>query len=154
MIYAIIPATREHIESMAARARKADVDELLAAAGKTPAQAMEDGLRISLEAWVGTADGEPFCMFGLASPALLAGSGVPWMVGTVDLDRHAKVFLRHCRPVVAHWAESFDLWNYVDARNTRAVRWLRWLGFTIHPSEPHGLQGLPFHRFDMRCSHV
>ena len=38
----------------------------------------------------------------------------------------------------------------VDARNARAIRWLRWLGFRIHPAEAHGIQGLPFHRFEMR----
>jgi len=40
--------------------------------------------------------------------------------------------------------------NWVDARNTKAINWLRWLGFTVHDPVPFGVAGLPFHRFDMR----
>ena len=40
--------------------------------------------------------------------------------------------------------------NYVDERNTMAIRWLEWLGFEILPVEPFGVEGLPFHPFEMR----
>jgi hypothetical protein len=29
------------------------------------------------------------------------------------------------------------------------VRWLRRIGFTLHPAEPLGPLGVPFHRFEM-----
>ena len=41
------------------------------------------------------------------------------------------------------------LTNYADARNTTAIRWLRWLGFNILPAIPFGLDGLPFHPFEL-----
>lgn len=151
--YTITPATLELIEAMEPHARQADVDELQAASGKTPGEAMREGLKISLETWAGLVNGEPICIFGLAPASILGGSAIPWMISAEGVDRFAVGFIRRCRPVVAGWSQSFpSLWNYVDARNTRAIRWLRWLGFQIHPAQPHGLLGLPFHRFDMRSA--
>ena len=40
--------------------------------------------------------------------------------------------------------------NWVDDRNTCAIRWLKWMGFTIHEPEPYGVANLPFRRFDMK----
>lgn len=151
--YTIVPATLELIEAMEPHVRQADIEELRAAGGNTPGEAMREGLRMSMEAWIGLVDGEPICCFGVNAVSLLGRSGVPWMIGTDRIDRHAAGFLRRCRPVVQGWSESFDLlWNYVDARNTRAIRWLRWLGFEILPAQAYGLLGLPFHRFEMRSA--
>jgi hypothetical protein len=46
-------------------------------------------------------------------------------------------------------AESFpcEVVNYVDARNVRAVKWFKWLGFEVSEPEPFGLNGELFHRF-------
>ena len=41
------------------------------------------------------------------------------------------------------------MFNYVDARHTDAIRWLKWLGFTLHPATPYGPFDLPFHKFTM-----
>ena len=148
--YAIVSATPAHVEALQDHLRKADLDELAAAAGVAPGTALREGIRSSLEAWVGLADGVPFCLFGLAPASLLGGSAIPWLLGTDGMDRHAAGFLRRCRPVVDRWAGMFpDLWNHVDARNLKAIRWLRWLGFTIHPAAPYGVQQLPIHRFDL-----
>ena len=47
--------------------------------------------------------------------------------GRVALARHRLAFLRRCRDVVSRLAERYDtLWNYIDARNKVAIRWLAW----------------------------
>ena len=104
-----------------------------------------------MECWCGMADGEPICIFGVSSASPLSRSGIP-----VD-GRHRTPgpagfrVLRRSRNVVHDMLSRYDeLYNYVDARNTQAIRWLRWLGFTIMDTEPYGLCGLPFHRFEMR----
>lgn len=149
--FTIERATIEHIEHVACYVREADVEELSAAAGITPLEAMLIGRKWSVECWCGMADGEPICIFGVSSASPLSRSGHPWMVGTEHLDRLAFGFLRRSRNVVHDMLSRYDeLYNYVDARNTRAIRWLRWLGFTIMDTEPYGLCGLPFHRFEMR----
>lgn len=150
----MVTATLDHANELAGRVRQADVDEF-AAQDMTPWEVLKEGLTVSTLAWAGLRDGRVVCIFGIATPSILSGEGVPWMVGSEELDHCAYAFLRRSRMVVGHMLTLCEhLENYVDSRNTRAVRWLRWLGFQIHEPAPHGPHGVPFHRFEMRRSHV
>ena len=152
----IVPALPCHVPRIAENARKADEVELWAAACKSPADVMNQALDKSVLAWTGFIDGNPVCMFGVTPGAPLSGCGIPWMVGTRHLDRYAVLFLRRCRPVVEEMLSHFDLLhNYVDSRNVRAVRWLKWLGFEMSEPKPYGPFGVPFHAFQMKeINHV
>ena len=44
---------------------------------------------------------------------------------------------------------NIKLENYVDARNKRAIRVLKWLGFNIERPVLHGPNQMLFHRFTM-----
>lgn len=151
MNYRIVPLDLEHVASLATRCRPEDAREFWCASGQTPGHALMDGFR-SGSAMCGLADDLPLCAFGVSSASLLGGkTGVPWMIGTVDLDRHAAGFLRRCRPVVESMFSEFEvLSNYVDASNVRAIRWLKWLGFEFGQPEPYGWLDLPFIRFERR----
>jgi hypothetical protein len=61
------------------------------------------------------------------------------------IDRHPIAFLRESRRL----ADAFDreVVNYVDARNVKAVKWFRWLGFAVSEPVPYGPAGVLFHRF-------
>ncbi len=51
--------------------------------------------------------------------------------------------------MVARWLRTYRvLRNHVDARNSQAIRWLGWLGFTLKPAVPYGVARLPFHPFE------
>jgi hypothetical protein len=88
-------------------------------------------------------------MFGV-SPGEL-GEGRPWMIGTKDLDRFAMIFLRRNK---AKLKEMLDvrpvLANYVSVKNTRAIAWLTWLGFSFEPPVLWGHGRQPFQRFELR----
>jgi len=147
----IVPATLAHAEAMAPNMRQADRDEIWAASMSRPLDSLRNGVMASAHAWAGLADGEIACIFGVAPQSRLTGSGYAWMLATPLIERHQVTFLRHCRPAINDMSRGFTyLHNYVDARNTKAIRWLRWLGFTLHDPEPHGVMGLPFHHFEMR----
>ena len=151
MIAEIVPATAEHIAPIAYHVREADREEFWAATYSLPVDVMRRGLRVSDKAWTGLIDDVPVCMFGVASAGLLGGVGRPWMVGTDHLDRHALLFLKRCRKVVAEMVALFPiLENYVDSRNVRAIMWLKWLGFKMYDAAPVGVLGIPFIRFEMR----
>lgn len=151
MRYQIIPANQAHVEAMLPFVRQADRDEVLASAGKPIESLLGECVRTSVSAWVGLVDGEPICLFGLASPSLLSDTGIPWMIGTDGIDQYSKAFLRRSLWVVAMWRSDYPvLRNWVDVRNKTAIRWLRWLGFTLNEPEPYGVAGLPFHPFEMR----
>lgn len=140
--YAIIPATKQHLTFFAEHMRKEDRDEAVAQTGKHPSVALGYTFGGADLCMVGTADGVPVCMFGLTD-------GAPWMVATEGLAEHAKEFLSRCRSVVSHMHDiSPKLANYVDTRNTKAIRWLKWLGFVIMPPVKHGPYGALFHPFE------
>lgn len=148
--YRLTPGNTEMAMRIAEHARHADVVEL-AALGETPLSCLLRGLRNSPEAYTGWIDDEPVCMFGVAAVSVLTGYGAPWMVGTDAIDRHAIPFAKGSKDVIdgmfSHWDRLF---NYVDARNARAIRWLRFLGFHIGEPIPHGKNGEMFHPFELR----
>lgn len=147
----VVPASMFHVKHMAPRVRQADRDEMYAASLSTPEEALERGLERSTKAWAALFDGEVACIFGVAPGTSLSGVGYPWMLGTDLVDKHQVTFLRGCAKYVDDMAADFDsLVNYVDARNTKAIRWLKWLGFRIEEAKPAGILRMPFHRFEMR----
>lgn len=145
----IVIATEEHIIEVANKARPEDKAELWAATMSTPIVTLRRGLEHSDTAYAGLLDGMAVCVWGVAPVCLLTGLGAPWMVGTSDLDIHATKFLRRCRAPLLELFSGYDrLENYVDARNTKAIRWLKFMGFTINNDpQPYGMFSLPFYKF-------
>ena len=136
------------IEAIAAVARLADCEEMLACSGKTIAQVLEFSLAHSLRAWVIESGGLPLAAVGDAMAGI--GVGVPWMITTDHIASDPRGFLRASRAVLVEMQQRhYQLLNYVDARNTAAIRWLAWLGFVIGDAVPYGVQGLPFRKFHM-----
>lgn len=90
-------------------------------------------------------------MFGVAASSPLCRHGIPWFLGGPQIHANVPGFLRLSKAVVAKFLRHYPtLSNHVDARNSSAIRWLKWLGFTIRPAEPHGPFNLPFHPFEYR----
>lgn len=152
--YDIRKSTEDDVLFIAANMRKADADEVWALDRSTPLEALRVsylGTRVPA-ARTATADGVPFCMFGVAGGSLLSGDGKPWMLSTGNLPLHSRKFLRGSIEVAAGFLESYSfLRNYVDARNTVAIRWLQWVGFLVYyPAVPYGAAGELFHKFEMR----
>lgn len=139
---------------IAAVARQADIEEMRDGAGVSIAEALEFGLATSLRASVIMAGDKPLAAFGDASGGLFTGVGVPWLISTEHVTQHARGFLRICRPLVQDMLVRHSLlMNYVDDRNTAAIRWLQWLGFEMHEPIPAGVRGLPFRKFTMVRGH-
>lgn len=137
---------------VAERMRRADRDEVWASGGRSPREALERSLALSSHAWAGWIGTEPAAIFGVGPSALVGGFGVPWFLGAEVLERHPRPLLSMSRVWLDRIAALYPhLENYVDARNGRALRWLRRLGFTIHPAAPHGVARMPFHRFTWGC---
>lgn len=151
----IVPATLEHVERMAPHMRDCDRREIWASSRQRPEDSLRHGVLSSTEAWTGLIDDEIACLFGVVPQSLMGGSGYVWMLATPLIEQHQILFLRRCRPVVKRMMSNFTyLHNYVDERNTSAIRWLQWLGFTMGEPEPYGVMQLPFRHFEMRLDHV
>jgi len=146
-----VPATVDHIEPIAAHARAADVQELRASSGTTMEQALRAGLEVSTKAYTALLDGEPVAMFGVNPYSELSKVGVAWMLGTATLDtaRGRRAVVRCAEPVLDHLRDLYPemLFNAVDARNARAIRFLKWAGFTFLDPVPVGPDKRPFFPF-------
>ena len=128
-----------------------DVAEVWAAAHHTPETAVRKSVEVSRDTIkVGRADGEPVCIFGVASETVMSRIGAPWLLGTPDIEKHSRAFLRLNRAYIADLRRDYDfLANFVDMRNNQAIRWLQWLGFTLLDPRPYGVNQLMFHPFFM-----
>lgn len=147
--HSIIPATLDHARLIAKHVRESDRQELWAAYLSEPLEVIKRSIELSQWSLTGVVDDTPICIFGVVVDEF-TGVGRPWMIGTESLDEHAGVFLRHCRGVVRKMRQSARfLVNHVDARNTRAIEWLQWLGFRLDEPLPWGPLGIMFRRFTM-----
>lgn len=130
--------------------RPADLAEIEEGCGIGIRQALDDGLRMSVEPLLILGNGQPLAAFGEVSLNPGAGIGVPWLISTIHVERHARGFLRACRPLLQRMSERHPyLANQIDARNTVAIRWLQWLGFLVGEPVPHGPHQIPFRPFHL-----
>jgi hypothetical protein len=146
-----VKATAAHVARIALNCREADRHELWTGWRHTPERALRFGLEQSSHVWTGVANMRPFCMVGVVPESVLSGSGRIWLIGTDEILEHQLAFLRRCRPILARMQAVYStLSNEVAAENESAVRWLEWLGFTLYPARPIGIDGTPFHHFEWR----
>ncbi|MBF8177806.1 hypothetical protein [Herminiimonas contaminans] len=150
MKYSIEPATLAHVAAMAPNIRQADRNEVMASAGRDVELLLPECVERAEMAWAGLVDDEVACIFGVQGASFMSLTGYPWMIGTDLIEQHAKPFLRRNRKMVSVMLDRYPhLVNYVDARNAKAIEWLNWLGFTIHPPEKYGAYRMMFHPFEM-----
>ena len=134
-----------------ANLRASDLAECRAYGRPDIAASIESSVDRSVLCWTGLVDGELAAIIGVAPINALAGIGSPWMLGTPVLDRHQRILVRMTPEYISRMLKAFPhLVNYVHAKNTTSVRWLRRLGFTLHEAVPYGPLGEPFHPFEMR----
>ncbi len=152
MTVIIRPATEDDARELAPRMRAADMAEVWASGRKSPEDALLSSVRMSTHAWSGFVDGKLVVMWGCGPASMLDRIGVPWMLGSDDILKHQKAFLRRNREYVGKMLLCYTrLVNWVDARNVVSIRWLRWLGFKMDVEQPYGVLGLPFIKFDMEA---
>lgn len=141
MAITMLPATEEDACELAPLLRAEDRDEVLAL-GLDPVDGLLQSVAGAHEAWTYRTDGRIICMAGVGPLSLIGATGVPWLLGSDLVPAHRRAFLVETRRAVARWLTFFPLLsNVVDARYDAAIRWLRWLGFTIGEPFPLG-QGL------------
>lgn len=136
------------IPHLATNIRPEDRDEIWAALGETPRQALMRGYLHSTECFTVHDEGKPVCMFGYkVFEKGLYGS--VWMLASTDLSSHKWRFLRRSEECLSRMHGACPLlFNVVDQRNDLHIKWLRWLGFRfIRIIQNHGKQGLPFVEF-------
>lgn len=143
--YDIVPATAEHIDAIAETIRQADCDECWAGGAMTARDALKLSLAGADLALTWSVDGVPAAIGGITGRR---ESATIWLLTTDLVDVHRRQFLADSRMAFDAAKRDYDLlFNFVDVRNRRAIRWLKWLGFTIEAPQPYGPFGNLFHFF-------
>ena len=148
----ISPSTALHVDYIAANIRQADEQEIWDMALLKPREALSKAMEVSDFVSTGFINNQIVGMCGLVRISLLSEAGRPWMISTSALDnkRYALDFHRMGKRVVAAMIGIFPyLENYVEASNTRTVRWLKALGFQFDQPQKMGPLMKPFVRFYM-----
>jgi hypothetical protein len=146
--YAVETTTAGHVEELAQTMCDEDVAECWAFAHMMPLEALEASVAGSRDTLTGVADGKVLCIFGVGQFHALDFVGYPWMLGSVELPKHATAFLRGSHGWFREITKMYSyLENYVDVRNHRAIRWLKWMGFQVDAPAPHGPDRMLFHKF-------
>ena len=152
MTLEFVPAARHHIPTIAERMRAADVEEVDAASGITPCEALEFSFGRSSLAVTALFGGRPEAMFGVGDVNVLAGIGAPWLLATDRAVEQQRLFLCRSRVWCGKLTARYALLrNMVHDRNEPSKRWIRWLGFTLGEPRPLGRSGEMFRVFEMRC---
>lgn len=145
----LIPATVEHARFVAATLRQTDIDEMRAV-GVDPLDAPVVSLRESLPelswAWVDTDVDRPLAIGGCAH--LNEDVGVAWMLTSTELDKtsNPRGFVDLCRESMSRMHQRYPMvFNWIDERNVRSLRWLTSIGFFPTVTDPnYAGSGLPF----------
>jgi hypothetical protein len=143
----IFPATFDHAALLAPLMRQQDVVEVFAEVGLTPFEALANSIERSDKAFSLLIGDEVGAIWGVLGHEQLQGVGIPWLLTGRAIAKHPRVLLRHSRWGLEQMLELYPLlMTWIDARYRGALRWAEWLGFSIHPVEPIGPHGMPFHR--------
>lgn len=144
------PATEADCEALAAVMRLGDRAEC-EALGFTPLQGLLESLRVSDVATAVRFDGQVAVVCGLAPIGRPTALGRPyahvaWALTGAVVDAHPLAFFRASKRMLVEMRRLSPLLvAHVDARYTRAVRWLKALGFVLHEAVAMPPSGLPFY---------
>ena len=151
----IRPSRTGDAELFAPKLREADMREVWAGTGEHPVSALNHGIRFSRPCLSAFDKRDPLCIYGLV-PEEHPCVGRVWMLGTDALFNYSTAFLRcsrslidelhHYRPVLTNW---------IDSRNEKHLRWIKWCGFTLTgKSMTLHDPGVPFLEFVKVKDHV
>lgn len=156
MSLVISRADKKDIESMMINIRQCDLDEMYALTDMNLVDRLNYSFNYSTHIWSGYEDeGNLLGIFGVGPVgSMVSGRGCPWFIGTTYLDKYPRAMLQLPRPYLDEMRQAYpEMMNFVWSQNLPAIRWIKWLGFTVEPPQPIGYRNELFHLFRM-TSHV
>ena len=147
----MVVASTKHVQALLDDIRPEDAAEVEATTSEDMYTLIARHIKKSNESWSVFNDDKLVAILGVASLSLVSGIGTPWALSTNEATKHKRVFMKASRILMDNWLIKYPiLICYIDARYKKALRWAKWLGFTIHPPKPYGEKQLPFHKVEVR----
>lgn len=108
----------------------------LDAVQRSPVADVPDAMKVmgeywwsSSDIWVGYMNDEIACIWGLCPPTFLSTNAHLWLLTTNLIDEHRFLFVRWSQRYIEEMLEIYpEITGYCAVDNTRAQRWLKWLG--------------------------
>jgi hypothetical protein len=146
-----VPAEQSHCALLAANLRQDDADEVRAF-GESRIRAVNRAFRNGLMCRTAFVDGEMAAMWGIGSN-VLSNVGHPWLLTTPVCGRVSPLtYVRIGKTqLAAMLALRPVLYDYVAAKYTRAIGFLKLLGFTVGEPVPLGRHQQLFCKFEIRA---
>jgi hypothetical protein len=143
----------KQVNHIAMNLRPEDFDELFYFFNINPYEVVIESWKMSLRRWIVlNKNNIAVAVLGVRPLSTFSKLAIPWLLGTKGLEKMKKFFMKHSKPIIEEMKMDFEfLYNFVDSRYIKAVKWLKWCGFTIEEAVPFGIYNVPFHRFYMRC---
>lgn len=133
---------------LAKNLRQEDIDEIKANSNVSPFHALTQGVKYShLPLSIMNDENKPIMIMGVIPHG--KNLGMIWLLSSPEIQLISIPFLRNCKGVLNLYLKSFPiLYNYIDARNTIHLNWLKWLGFNfIKVHEDFGFEKRKFIEF-------
>ena len=147
--YRLAQTTVEHLADLKGRMRKLDDQECQAVNGEDAYNAALRGFKESDVCMTLLIDGRPEAVGGVVDAG--DGAGLVWLLGTDELSesKEGKTWLltEAKAEIEKLLSKYYSIFNFVEARQTRIIQWLKRVGFTIGEARPFGVEGKDFYLF-------
>jgi hypothetical protein len=144
----IVLSERWHIPSLAHALRDPDMTEVRRLSGREPIEDIRRGYDRSTYKRTALINGDVAAMWGVIEIEQVPGRGYLWMLTGRPIDSHKRQLLRYApdelRKLLRRWCV---LWGHADVEYAGAIRFLRWIGATVHEPIPLGIDGAMYHPF-------
>ena len=136
---------------LAPNMRKADKKEIWRSHHHTPEQALLYGYTNSVLCYTVERNESPIAMFGVVPESLLSDKAYLWLLGSPELKKVKKSFMKQSRYFVNLMLEHYPLlFNFVDIENWASIRWLTWLKCEWGIIKHYGVEQQSFQYFQFR----
>lgn len=143
--------TQDHADYIATHLREIDRIEAWALHRLSPTMAVHGSLFLSEHSYTVLIDDKPVLIYGVQPESLVSDTGVVWLLATDDISKITKTFIKQSRATFLELIRDYEVvYNYVYMNNKIALRWLKWLGFSIEPAKSLGALGADFHKVEYR----
>lgn len=145
-----VPVEDWHINELAETMQAIDKESIFQLSGMHPKPALLNSVQASLEANSYLVSGEVVSICGVSKYTLLSDWACPWLLCSDAIRKRPKEFMIQTKKWTYDKLEEHGiLRNVVYAKHERSIRWLKWLGFTIYPPEPFGVNNALFCRNEL-----
>lgn len=132
----ISPATLNDFTSF--QLHQKNIEELKAGVNVDVSTCLSFLFSVSQDKKIVLSDDKPVCLFGIIDKSEI------WLFFHKDIESLPLSFFKESKKFISKYD---NLQGRIYSKNTFALQWAKFVGFTIENAEPYGVSGELFHKF-------